>query len=31
MGAYESLGEIFNKRGTISLYDIAVNSEVLLG
>ena len=31
MGAYERLGEIFNKRGSISLYDIAVNSEVLSG
>lgn len=31
MGAYEILGEIFNKKGAISLYDIAVNSEVLRG
>ena len=31
MGAYERLGEIFNKKGAISLYDIAVNSEVLRG
>ena len=31
MGAFERLGEIFNKKGAISLYDIAVNSEVLRG
>ena len=31
MGAYEILGEIFNKKGAVSLYDIAVNSEVLSG
>ena len=31
MGAFERLGEIFNKKGNISLYDIAVNSEVLRG
>lgn len=31
MGAFERLGEIFNKKRAVSLYDIAVNSEVLRG
>lgn len=31
MGAFERLEEIFNKNGDISLYDIAVSSEVMTG
>lgn len=31
MGTFERLEDIFNKKGAISLYDIAVNSEVMSG